>query len=177
MTFDGSGEAMPLGNPDDVDAIPGLEAGDRHGLAELAILPVAAKLADDAHRLDALLLEVSTLRSGQPTPLDWLKTQSNGLVAVLFLRPQTDDRAGTRRNHRDRHVPAVIGEDAGHPDFTAKDVLHAPVSVRIARPRGQAYCSIFFAGTHWKANRHEPQLRQCTRAFARGQGWRGLTAR
>ena len=52
------------------------------------------------------------------------EAERDGIVAMRLLRPALDHGAGTGGDHRDRNVPAVVGEHAGHPNLAAKDVFH-----------------------------------------------------
>ncbi len=116
---------MAFRDPHDVDTIARLEAGDGHRCADFDVADAVAKLSHEAGRLDALLLEVSRKRARNAISLHRLETQSNGIIAVALFRSALHDRAGTGGDHRNGHGAPVGGEDAGHPDFTAQDVLHA----------------------------------------------------
>src|ERR1700722_679981 len=126
VPFDAAREAVSFRDAGDVDAIAGLEARDGHRIAHFTLLGTA-KLSHEPHRFDALLLEVAGHCTRHRAALARLETERDGVVAVRFLRPPIDDRTGTRSDHRHRDRTPVRGEDAGHPDFTAQDVLHSSV--------------------------------------------------
>ena len=116
----------PFEIADHVDAVAGSQSSATVTVcAGLDALDVVAKLAHEARRLDALLLKMPGKGTGDAVALDASpKPKSDGVVAVLLLRPAFHDRAGTGFDHRDRHVSPVVGEHARHPNLAAKDVLH-----------------------------------------------------
>ncbi len=124
VTLNAARNPCPLETPTTSTRSPGSKAETVTLSPTCASLEFGSKFADEARRLDALLLEVSGERAGQAGSLDRLKTQSDGIVAVLLFRSALHDRTGTSRDHRHGHGAPVGGEDAGHPDFTAQDILH-----------------------------------------------------
>src|SRR5580700_938043 len=138
VALDTPGEAVSFRHADHVNAIARLKARNGYGFSGLTFHFVA-ELADKPNRLNALLLEVARERAGSAVALYRFEAQSDGIVAVLFLRLALHDRAGTSHDHRDGHRPPILGEDARHPHFPAQDVLHAAFSRFTPRPLAQAY--------------------------------------
>ena len=115
---------MTLGDADDVDAIAGSEAVDRYGLTDLCTVDVGAKLAHDAARLDAVLLEVPFESARQRTLANIAEAERDGVIAVMLFGLALHDRARTGFNDGNADGTAVLGEDARHAYFSSDDVFH-----------------------------------------------------
>ena len=120
--LDGALEALALGGADDVDGLDVGEVGDGDHVTGLVLLTVLdANLAQVAHRLDALLGEVTGHGLVDVLGGDVSEADLDGVVAVGRLRLDLRDGAGASLDDGDGHDVVVLVPDLRHPKLAAKD--------------------------------------------------------
>ena len=111
-----AGEALALGTTLDVDQLIGDEVrrGDLRADVDQRILG-DAELGDIGLGLDLGLAEVAALRLGDVLRLLGARAELERDIAVAVRLAARDDLHALERQDGDRHVAAVLLEQAGHP--------------------------------------------------------------
>lgn len=120
--LDGALEALALGGADDVDGLDVSEVSDGHDVAGVVLLAVLdADLAQEAHRLDAGLGEVTSHGLVDVLGGDVSEADLDGVVAVGRLRLDLRDGAGASLDDGDGHDVVVLVPNLRHSELAAKD--------------------------------------------------------
>ena len=131
MTLNNALEAVALADAGDVNELTLSEdLGGQH-VADLVLGAVLQSelLQNLLQLLDAGLLLMADLGLGHVLLFGVLKTQLNGIVAILLGGLLLHDGAGTGLNQGDGHHTASLIEDLGHADLFADDCfLHVRIS-------------------------------------------------
>ncbi len=125
---------MPFRDADDVDAIAGRKAVDRHGLSDFRSVDVGAKLPHDPARVDAVLFEMPLERARQRALSNVAKAKRDGVIPVMLSGLALHDRARTSFDDRNADGTAVLGEDARHAYFSSDDVFHKYLLLKTTVP-------------------------------------------
>ena len=117
-TLHAAGETLTLGATLDVDELAGdIVVGRDFGAHFEQAVRVDAELMDNRLGLDFGLAEVAALRLGDILRLGHARAELQRGIAILVLIADGDDLNAFERQNGDRHVAAVVLEQAGHPHF------------------------------------------------------------
>src|SRR5690242_1789446 len=117
-TLHRAGKALALGPTRHVDQLAGDEVIGREFCPDVQqAVFLDAEFAEDRLRLDLGLAEVTALRLGDILGLGAARADLDGDIAVLIHFATGDDLNAFERQNGDRHVAAVVLEQAGHPHF------------------------------------------------------------